>query len=156
MIRLAIALSLLFFVGKSKMYHREYYDNGLVKAEGWKQGDTKEDFWKHYFSNGKIQAQGHYKMDLKDGYWYFHNKEGKLEKEGHFKKGQQINWWLFYDANGKINHKCQLRNGVKNGYCLKYTDEELKSAEKYKNGKKIKEWFSFDNFKRENKLSDLK
>jgi hypothetical protein len=35
-------------------------------------------------------------------------------------------------------------------------DEELKSAEKYKNGKKIKEWFSFNSFKKENKLSDLK
>ncbi|MEX0360480.1 MAG: toxin-antitoxin system YwqK family antitoxin [Allomuricauda sp.] len=101
-------------------------------------------------------AQGHYKNNEREGYWYFHDQLGKLEMEGHFKKGEKVNWWLFYDENGKINHKCQLKNGIKNGYCLKYTDEELKSAEKYKNGKKIKEWFSFGSFRKENKLSDLK
>jgi len=66
------------------------------------------------------------------------------------------NWWLYYDATGKIQHKCQLINGVKNGYCLKYKKEKLASAEKYSNGKKIKEWYSLSSFKKENSLSDLK
>ena len=35
-------------------------------------------------------------------------------------------------------------------------NEKLTSAEKYHNDKKIKEWFSFTRFKRENNLSDLK
>ena len=61
-----------------------------------------------------------------------------------------------YDTKGRINHKCQLNNGKKNGYCLKFENEELVSAEKYQNGEKIKEWFSFVDFQRENKLSDLK
>ncbi len=36
------------------------------------------------------------------------------------------------------------------------SDNTVLNAEKYKNGKKIKEWFSFGSFKKENKLSDLK
>ncbi|MEN1786321.1 MAG: hypothetical protein AAGF77_14465, partial [Bacteroidota bacterium] len=68
----------------------------------------------------------------------------------------KVKWWLFYDENEKINHKCQLKDGIKNGYCLKYVNEKLKSAEKFKNGKKIKEWYSFGSLKRENKLSDLR
>jgi len=35
-------------------------------------------------------------------------------------------------------------------------NEKLTSAEKYSNGKKIKEWFDFSSFKRDNNLSDLK
>jgi hypothetical protein len=45
---------------------------------------------------------------------------------------------------------------MKNGYCLKYENEELVATEKYQNGKKIMEWFNFIDFQRENKLSDLK
>ena len=100
--------------------------------------------------------KGHYKGNQKEGYWYFYSEEGLLKSQGHMKAGQKVDWWLFYDQNQKINHKCQLQDGIKNGYCLKYQDEELKSAEKFRNGKKIKEWFSFSSFKKENKLTDLK
>lgn len=67
-----------------------------------------------------------------------------------------MKWRLFYDENGNINHKCLLMDGIKNGYCLKYVGEELKTAEKFKDGKKIKEWFSFASFKKDHNLSDLK
>lgn len=139
-----------------KTYHRDYFDNGNVRAQGWKLGNSKEDFWKYFHTNGKLMKQGHYKMNQKEGYWYFYDKEGKLVMQGHMSNGQKVDWWLFYDDNEKINHKCQLKDGVKNGYCLKYVDEKLKSAEKFQNGKKIKEWFSFASFKKENNLSDLK
>ncbi|WP_112377542.1 hypothetical protein [Flagellimonas maritima] len=78
----------------------------------------------------------------------FYDKDGRLEIKGHSENGKKVKWWPFYDGNGNLNHKCQLQNGVKKGYCLKYMDEELKSAEKYKIRKKIKEWFSFSGFKR--------
>ena len=95
-------------------------------------------------------------MNVREGYWYFYDNTGKLEMEGHMQSGQKVNWWLFYDENGAINHKCQLKNGIKNGYCLKYKNETLKSAEKFHNGQKVKEWYSFGSFRKENKLSDLK
>ncbi len=154
MSRFLILLFLCASLGKS--YHREFYENGQLKAQGWKKGDSKEDFWKFYYENGKISEQGHFKNNVKVGYWYAYDKTGRLKSEGHFDKGNKVNWWLFYDENQKVDHKCQLKDGIKNGYCLKYRNEELKSAEKYKNGKKIKEWFSFSSFKKENKLSDLK
>ena len=153
-----IGLILLLFLASSneKMYHREYHQNGQLKAQGWKLGDSKENFWKYYFPNGVLQQQGHYKMNRKTGYWYFYNTSGRLEMEGHMVAGKMVKWWLFYDENEKINHKCQLQDGIKNGYCLKYKDEKLTSAEKYHQGKKVKEWFTFSSFRKENKLSDLK
>lgn len=139
-----------------KEYSREYHTNGKLKSEGWVKGESKEDFWKFYHSNGKIKEKGHYKHDSRIGYWYFYDTSGKAAMEGHYKGGKMAMWWLFYDENGKINHKCQLQKGIKNGYCLKYKNEKLTSAEKYAHGKKIKEWYDFRSFKQENKLSDLK
>jgi len=54
-----------------------------------------------------------------------------------------------------INHKCQLKNNQKNGYCLRYQNKKIVKAEKYKAGKKIKEWTDLKSFKKDNKLSDL-
>lgn len=138
------------------MYHRDYYPSGQLKAEGWLQNGAKTNYWKFYHPNGILSEEGHYQSSQREKYWHFYSETGKPEKEGHYKNGKMTDWWLFYDRNGKINHKCQLRNGKKNGYCLKYKNEELTSAEKYSNGEKIKEWYSFSSFRKENSVSDLK
>lgn len=154
-----IAASLMFFgytSQENREYTREYFASGQLKAEGWVQNGMKTDYWKIYHPNGKKSAEGHFRNNEMVNYWHFYTKSGKPEREGHFKNGKMGDWWLFYDQNGKINHKCQLKDGQKNGYCLKYRDEELTSAEKYSNGRKVKEWFSFSSFRKENKLSDLK
>ncbi len=139
-----------------KVYQKNQTDIGTLASEGWLKDGKKSDYWKTYHINGKLKEEGHYKNDVRSGYWHFYSKNSKLIMEGHYKQGNKNNWWIFYDDNQKVNHKCQLKNGKKNGYCLKYTNEKLKSAEKYKDGKKIKEWFDFSSFRRENKLSDLK
>ncbi len=138
------------------MYHKEYYDTGIVKAEGWINNGIKTGYWKFYHDNGVVSEKGNFENNRRSKYWYFYNAKKIKTAEGHYQNGKRYNWWLFYDAKGKINHKCQLSNGMKNGYCLKYMNTKLTSAEKYKNGKKIKEWFSFSSFRRENNLSDLK
>ncbi|WP_411028921.1 toxin-antitoxin system YwqK family antitoxin [Spongiimicrobium sp. 3-5] len=156
---LLLTLGLILFgnlVGPKNIYHKDYYANGTIKSEGWTNSHGRDGFWKFYHANGNKSEQGHYRHDIREKYWYFYRSNGSLKKEGHYKHGKSVNWWLYYDENGKVSHKCQLRNGKKNGYCLKYMDEKLSSAEKYSNGKKIKEWYSFRSFKKENNLSDLK
>jgi len=148
-----------FFANSSEeksVYHKEYYQTGKLKAEGWLKNGVKTDYWKFYHPNGKCSEQGHYRKGQRVAYWHFYDSKGRPLQEGHYKNDEKTNWWLFYDANGKVNHKCQLNNGKKNGYCLQYLNEKLTSAEKYRNGKKIKEWYSFSSFKRENSLSDLR
>ena len=152
----SIFLILGFNESEDKTYDRTYYDNGKLKSEGWLRYNVKTDYWKFYHENGKIASQGPFAYGKEDGYWYFFDKNRIRTKEGHYEKGEQINWWLYYDNKGRINHKCQLNMSVKNGYCLKYEDEKLISAEKYSNGEKIKEWSNFDAFKKENSISDLK
>ena len=153
---LLILVVLWGFTPEETTYKKTFYANGKVKSEGWVRYNVKTGYWKFYHENGKISSQGHYEYDKKEKYWYFYNKNRVRVQEGHFINDEKINWWLFYDNQGRINHKCQLSKGVKNGYCLKYVDNELTSAEKYNNGKKVKEWSSFGAFKKENSISDLK
>lgn len=152
-------LTLVLSIGNladEKNYDKTYYDNGNLKSEGWLRYNVKTDYWKFYHENGKISEQGHYKYGKREKYWYFYNKNRVRTKEGHYSKDEQVDWWLFYDPQGRINHKCQLDMGVKNGYCLKYKDEKLTSAELYSNGEKVREWTNFAAFTKENSLSDLK
>ena len=139
-----------------KKYHKEYYQNGQIKEEGWVLNDQKTAFWRFYYKSGILKKEGHFTANLKTNYWCFYSKNSSKEKEGHFKKGSKNNWWLFYDDNGFVNQKCQLKNNKKNGYCLTYEKKKLLKASKYKNGKKIKEWTDFSSFKNENSLNDLR
>lgn len=144
-----------FCINAQKKYHKSYYKNGQLKEEGWIVDSKKNGYWKFYFSNGVIQKEGHFLNNLKTKYWYFYRKNSTKEKEGHFKNDKKNSWWLFYTKNGEVNHKCQLKNNHKNGFCFRYHLKELISAEKYKKGKKIKEWTDLKTFKEENNLFDL-
>lgn len=150
---LSVSLSL---VAQKKTYHKAYYKNGNLKEEGWIKNNQKNGYWKFYYRNGKLKKEGRFKNNLEAKYWYFYRKDASKEMEGHFEKGKKNKWWLFYDDMGHINHKCQLKDNQKNGYCLMYKMKKLVRAEKYQQGKKIKEWTDFKSFKRDNNLSDLR
>jgi len=128
---IAITLLLFFVANTTKKYHKAYYKNGKLKEKGW------------------IVNQN------KTGYWFFYYKNGQLQSEGHFEENLKNKWWIFYNQSGQVTHKCQLKDNIKNGYCLMYSNNKIKSAQKYKDGKKTKEWFNFNSFKAENNISNL-
>jgi len=140
----------------SKKYSKLYYDDGSMQAEGWMQDAKKVDYWVFYYKNGKVKERGHFVSNLKDKYWYFYNNKGVLQSEGHYLRGQKNNWWSFYNSTGQIIHKCQLKDGIKNGYCLHFEDNEIVKASKYSNGRKQDEWTDYSLFTRDNNLLDLK
>lgn len=160
MIKIVLFFTFFFALGNASEsgneYHREYYKSGEVKSEGWIRNNYKTGYWRFYHSNGKLSEKGHFTKGKRSGYWYFYSATGGLREEGHFENNEKADWWLFYDALGNVNHKCQLSEGIKNGYCLMYKNDDIVKAEKYRNGKKIKSWSSFSSFRRENKLSDLR
>ena len=150
-----VLISLSAFT-ESPHFVRYYYDDGVPKAEGWVNAFQKTGYWYLYYPNGVISSKGHYQEDMRSDYWYFYELDGKMMREGHYTDGEMSGWWLYYDQQGQLDYKCQLVHGQKHGYCLKYEHENLVSAVKYENGKRIKEWFSLQSFKRENNLLDLK
>jgi len=157
--KICILLAFGFLSGiasEDNSYKKAYYENGKLKSEGWFRFNVKTDYWKYHHESGRIASQGHYAYGKKEKYWYFYDENRVRTQEGHFTDGEKVNWWLFYDKQGRVNHKCQLEKSIKNGYCLKYSNNQLMSAEKYRHGKKIKEWTNFVDFKKENTLTDLK
>ena len=158
--KIVVLISMFLMFGTpsddKKIYHKEYYETGKPKAEGWIKNSVKTDYWKYYHSNGKLAKEGHYNNGKRVAFWRFFNERGISTKEGHYEEGKSSGWWVFYDTNGKIDYKCQLANGVKNGYCLQYNFGKMTSASKYKDGKKLKEWYSYRSFRHENSLSDLR
>jgi len=133
-----------------KIYIKEYYADGSLKAEGWEINKMKTDYWYFYFQNGKIARKGNYKSDKKDGYWYFYNREGSLIKEGHYLQNSAENWWVFYDIDKNETHKIQFNNNQKNGIGLYYFNNKLLKAYKYVDDKQIGEWTSISSFRRDN------
>ena len=138
-----------------KEYHREYYSDGSLKAEGWKLNDQKVDYWYLYHLNGSVSEKGRFDNNKKDGYWYFYSHENKLTKEGHFINDKAEKWWIIYDIapnteNSKIVRKYQYQNNKKNGYCLLYENDRLFKAEKYVDDQKIGEWTDILSFKKDN------
>ena len=155
----AILISFVFLAftsSEDKRYERTFYEDGTLASEGWMRFNVKTDYWSFYHTNGKIAEKGFFTYGKKEKYWFFYDENRIRTKEGKYVKNKQEGWWLFYDKKGQINHKCQLNNGLENGYCLKYKDSKMISAEKYSNGAKITEWSTFKDFTRENSLSDLK
>lgn len=150
---LLLCVSITF---SQKKYQKSYFNNGIIKEEGWTVDSLKNGYWIYYHSNGTAKEKGHFVNGEKDGYWYSFFKTGIKESEGHFISGGKNKWWIFYDKKGNIIHKCQMKHNLKNGYCLLYKDNKLIKASKFVENKKLKEWKDFSSFKQENNLSDLK
>lgn len=154
MIHKVLAFTSLFFIlfqnsiEPVNIYSREFYENGILKAEGWKNGTLKENYWYFYYPNQNISKKGHYLHDSQEGYWFFFEKDNVLAKEGNFEDGVENGWWIFY--NGDITKKMFFKNGEKEGFALIYKNNKLKKAEKYSNNLKTGEWTSLIKFKYDN------
>ena len=161
LIILIIACSFLSFQTTiQKEYYREYYNDGSIKAEGWKMDNQKVNYWYSYHPNGTVSEKGHFVKNKKEGYWYYYSPQNKLIKEGHFINNKAEKWWIIYDIaldNQKSNvvRKYQYKNNKKNGYCLLYRNSRLFKAEKYVDDQKTGEWTDVFSFKKDNPNASL-
>jgi antitoxin component YwqK of YwqJK toxin-antitoxin module len=132
------------------MYTKVYFNNGIIKAEGWIHKNHKTDYWIFYYETGTIASKGNFRNNKKDGYWYFYRPNQSLEKEGHYTNDVAENWWIFYDIAKGNKTNFQYKNNHKNGFALRYKKEKLVLVEKYTNNLKVGEWTSIWAFKRDN------
>ena len=77
-------LPLIASANSEAIYHKEYYGNNVLKAEGWLKDGEKVKYWKFYRPNGKIKSEGHYTAGKKSMYWFFYQANGEKLKEGSF------------------------------------------------------------------------
>ncbi len=112
----------------------------------------QKSYFKDYFENGKIKSEGWLNQNQKEEYWFFYNENGTKKEEGHFVNNKKCKWWIFYNSKEKVSMKCEFENDKMNGLCIIYKNGGISRAEKYLNGKKIKEWNSVTEFKKDNPI----
>ncbi len=117
--------------GQSKIYVKNYFENGQIESEGWSQDNQKINYWFYYYENGSKKEEGH----------YVNNKKTK--------------WWLSYDDKEVIQKKCQFVNNQLEGLVIIYKNGSLIRAEKYKMNIKIKQWETISSFRKDNSLTSL-
>jgi antitoxin component YwqK of YwqJK toxin-antitoxin module len=123
-----LLLFVFFQASSQRIYRTNYFYNGQLESKGWMHQNKKVDYWFYYFENGNKKEEGHYDA----------NKKCK--------------WWIFYEANKEINKKSEYHHDQLNGFSIFYKKNKIVRAEKYDMGKKMKEWNSISEFKKDNTL----
>jgi antitoxin component YwqK of YwqJK toxin-antitoxin module len=121
----------IFGFQSDKVYIKNYFENRRMKCEGWSQNDKKIN------------------------YWFFYHENGSKREEGHFENNRKVKWWVYYDTSERIVRKCQFKNDAMDGLCILYKNGNIMGAERYSKGKKIKEWKTISEFKKDNDISML-
>jgi len=110
-----------FKKGKKNGYMKEYYDNGVLKAQHFYINDTLNDTSAFYYKDGRLKSFQFYKNKRKHGCWKEYNKEGKLYSEIFFKDGLLDSTSSVYTyRTGKLLTRVRYKDGIKNGLEEKY------------------------------------
>lgn len=110
---------------------------------------------KNYFENGHIESEGWIKDNQKVEYWFFYFENGNKKEEGHFANNKKTKWWITYDEKEIIQKKCQFLNNKLEGLAIVYKNGSIIRAEKYKMSIKIKQWETISEFRKDNMLTSL-
>ena len=90
-------------VTKKSQNHKEFYDNGNLKIEGYyNENGEKTGKWVSYFENGKKNSEANFSKGISHGYsmvWY---PNGSVRYFGDYNKGEKVRKWVFYDETGSM------------------------------------------------------
>lgn len=117
------------------------------------QASAQKMYQKNYFPTGKIESEGWLNQNEKVDYWFYYYENGNKKQEGHYEANKKCKWWIFYKSNKEFYKKSEYENDQLNGFSFFYKKNSVIRAEKYDMGKKIKEWNSVTEFKKDNKIS---
>jgi len=111
---------------------------GIVDENGFKQG-----YWKEYFFNGVLKAEGHYRNNNKTGVWKFYEDNEKVKQTGKFNNnGFQIGEWKWFHNDGSLKRIENYGNGTLDGLTEEYdTTGQLITKGLYEDGFEEGFWF---------------
>ena len=118
---------------------------GIVDAEGRKEGD-----WKENYKDGSIKAIGKYINGNKIGEWKYYHVNGKIEQEGkYYPAGMSDGTWKWYYNNGNLEREEEFIRGKESGKYIEYNDSTKVIVEgQYEDGDKVGIWkYDLDNYK---------
>ena len=114
---------------RGKIYTKEYFNMGQLKAGGWLNGNAKTDYWFFYYKNEGKKEEGFYTVNQRNKYWKFYKVDEKKQMEGRFRSDSAYGWWVFY-GNDKVEKKVEYSEGKKKWVLpLLYQRRYFKSGE---------------------------
>lgn len=110
---------------------------GIVDKLGEKQGK-----WKEYYDFGVLKAEGEYLNDKRIGLWKYYHPNKKLEQIGKFnRKGESVGEWKWYYPDGSIRKEEVFIKGVLDGPYVEYfRDSTILMQGEYFNGSREGFW----------------
>jgi len=90
--------------------HREYYDDGMLKAEYVHTGTLVQVAL--YHTNGKLHEKGAYWGGQPHGRWHQYAETGKLLVTGKFNRGQRTGKWLFQTDQGIVTMDLRFKKSI--------------------------------------------
>lgn len=92
---------------------------GIIDIKGMKQGS-----WKEYYTEGILRAEGDYKDGARVGKWKFYHLNEKLEQVGVYRKGGKPHGdWVWYYDNGLVRREETYINGKEDGELIEYDEQ---------------------------------
>ncbi|MDD4141582.1 MAG: hypothetical protein PHR20_02145 [Bacteroidales bacterium] len=101
------------------------FEKGKITGEGIIDEQlNKHGHWKEYYTDGVMRAEGNYSLDKKVGKWTYYHKNGKIEQEGSYDDdGLYTGTWFWYYPTGEMLREENFDKGKENGICMEYSED---------------------------------
>jgi antitoxin component YwqK of YwqJK toxin-antitoxin module len=99
------------------------FRNGIMIGEGivTEKGE-RDGYWKEYYNDGLLRAEGKYSNDVKEGGWKYYYQSGSVEQEGIYAKGKPEGDWRWYYPGGEALREESYYNGLLDGIMTEYDE----------------------------------
>ena len=142
--------------GQKQGLWNEYYDDGILKAQGNYTDDKKDGYWKYFYKNGNLEERGKYILGNPDSTWFWYYSDGKLLRKENFYNGLSDGLLTEFDKEGNIITQGDFIEGKKEGiwiYQVGDSKDEIEYVEDMRNGL-YKSFYSSGQLRYEGKYVD--
>ena len=145
----------VFNIQAQNQEHKEFFDNGILEVEGFKdEKGANTGTWKYYHGTGQLAKIGNYLEGNETGEWKYyhfepslvsygpdsdewknyHNNGVLLDEIGSFANGQEIGEWKFYHRNEELKEIRNYLNDKQSEYKEYDKNGDLKGSGIYMDG----------------------
>jgi antitoxin component YwqK of YwqJK toxin-antitoxin module len=122
---------------------KEYYDDGLLKGEGYYDHDKRVGPWTYYHRNGEIEQTGSYDdLGLPEGEWRWYYSSGILQRKESFTDGLADGLMSEYDRLGNIVIEGNYWKGLEDGEWF-YAMGDHREEGEYIEGMRDGDWTTY-------------
>jgi len=125
-------------VDKSYIFKRGIMiGEGVVTEKGERDG-----FWKEYYDNGILRAEGKYNKDIKNGEWKYYHKNGMTDQVGSYRNDKPVGEWFWYYPGGELLREEAYYNGLPDGIMTEYDElGNIITKGEFLEGKEEGDWY---------------